>query len=183
MDDSCCLWRRVFAGVCRWCRVARLTGSAASRETRGLAALASRARRSGGALACDAPPRSFAGAGRGGCECGAAAGAPALGAAQAACGSETRAPGGGLAGGEHDGALLRAAGLGSSRRRRRVAAPGRARRPSPRAGPDRREEPGYDAWHAGCRVRTDGVIKWGGDMLFVSEPLATEKTVIHLSGL
>ena len=46
--------------------------------------------------------------------------------------------------------------------------------PSPRAWPDRLEEPWYDAWHEVRRVRTDGSIKWGGDMVFVSEPLAGE---------
>ena len=46
--------------------------------------------------------------------------------------------------------------------------------PSPRACPERLEEPWYDAWHAVRRVRRDGSIKWGGDLVFVSEPLAGE---------
>ena len=46
--------------------------------------------------------------------------------------------------------------------------------PSPRPWPERLEEPWYDAWHAVRRVRTDGSIKWGGDHVFVSEPLAGE---------
>ena len=47
-------------------------------------------------------------------------------------------------------------------------------RPSPRPWPERLEEPWYDAWHAMRRVRRDGSIKWGGDMVFVSETLAGE---------
>ena len=47
-------------------------------------------------------------------------------------------------------------------------------RPSSRPCPERLEEPWYDAWHAVRRVRTDGSIKWGGDLVFVSEPLAGE---------
>ena len=46
--------------------------------------------------------------------------------------------------------------------------------PSPRPCPERLEEPWYDAWHAVRRVRTDGSIKWGGELVFVSEPLAGE---------
>ena len=46
--------------------------------------------------------------------------------------------------------------------------------PSRRPWPERLEEPWYDAWHAMRRVRRDGSIKWGGDMVFVSEPLAGE---------
>ena len=46
--------------------------------------------------------------------------------------------------------------------------------PSPRACPERVEEPWYDAWHQVRRVRRDGSIKWGGDLVFVSEPLAGE---------
>ena len=38
-------------------------------------------------------------------------------------------------------------------------------RPSPRPWPERLEEPWYDAWHAMRRVRRDGSIKWGGDMV------------------
>ena len=50
--------------------------------------------------------------------------------------------------------------------------------PSPRPWPERLEEPWYDAWHAMRRVRTDGSIKWGGDMVFVSETLAGESVGI-----
>ena len=46
--------------------------------------------------------------------------------------------------------------------------------PSPRPCPDRLEEPWYDAFHAVRRVRRDGSIKWGGELVFVSEPLAGE---------
>ena len=46
--------------------------------------------------------------------------------------------------------------------------------PSPRPYPERLEEPWYDAWHAVRRVRTDGSIKWGGDLVFIAEPLAGE---------
>ena len=46
--------------------------------------------------------------------------------------------------------------------------------PSPRPWPERLEEPWYDACHAVRRVRTDGSIKWGGDLVFVGEPLAGE---------
>ena len=46
--------------------------------------------------------------------------------------------------------------------------------PSPRPGPERLTEPWYDAWHAVRRVRTDGSIKWGGDLVFITEPLAGE---------
>ena len=46
--------------------------------------------------------------------------------------------------------------------------------PSPRPCPERLEEPWYDAWHAVRRVRTDGSIKWGGDLVFIGEPLAGE---------
>jgi putative transposase len=45
---------------------------------------------------------------------------------------------------------------------------------SPRAYPDRIEEPWYDADHAVRRVKTSGEIKWGGDLVFVSEALAGE---------
>ena len=38
---------------------------------------------------------------------------------------------------------------------------------SPRPYPDRIEEPCYDADHAVRRVRSNGAIKWGGDMVFI----------------
>ena len=47
-------------------------------------------------------------------------------------------------------------------------------RPSPRPYPERLDEPWYDAWHAVRRVRTDGSIKWGGDLIFISETLTGE---------
>ena len=47
-------------------------------------------------------------------------------------------------------------------------------RPSPRPYPERLDEPWYDAWHAVRRVRTDGSIKWGGDLVFISETLTGE---------
>ena len=46
--------------------------------------------------------------------------------------------------------------------------------PSPRPCPERLTEPWYDPWHAVRRVRTDGSIKWGGDLVFIAEPLAGE---------
>jgi transposase InsO family protein len=45
---------------------------------------------------------------------------------------------------------------------------------SARAYPDRLEEPWYDADHAVRRVKNSGEIKWGGDLVFVSEALAGE---------
>jgi transposase InsO family protein len=45
---------------------------------------------------------------------------------------------------------------------------------SPRAYPDRIEEPWYDADHAVRRVRSSGEIKWGGDLIFISEALVEE---------
>jgi len=47
-------------------------------------------------------------------------------------------------------------------------------RPSTRPFPERLEEPWYDAEHAVRRVRPTGEIKWGGDLVFVSEALAGE---------
>ena len=46
--------------------------------------------------------------------------------------------------------------------------------PSPRPYPDRIEEPTYEADHAVRRVRTNGTIKWGGELVFVSEALVGE---------
>ena len=49
-------------------------------------------------------------------------------------------------------------------------------RPGPTAGrcvdPERLEEPWYDADR--FRVRSDGAIKWGGELVFVSETLRGE---------
>ncbi len=47
-------------------------------------------------------------------------------------------------------------------------------RSSERRHPERLEEPWYDAEHAMRRVRTDGSIKWGGDLVFISETLRGE---------
>jgi putative transposase len=47
-------------------------------------------------------------------------------------------------------------------------------RPSPLGYPSRIEEPWYDAEHAVRRVRPNGEIKWGGDLVFLSEALAGE---------
>jgi hypothetical protein len=57
-----------------------------------------------------------------------------------------------------------------SARRRRPAVTA----PSPRPYPSRIEKPWYDAEHAVLRVRPNGEIKWGGDLLFLSEALAGE---------
>jgi len=46
--------------------------------------------------------------------------------------------------------------------------------PSSRPYPSRIEEPWYDAEHAVRRVRPNGEIKWGGDLVFLSEALAGE---------
>jgi transposase InsO family protein len=45
---------------------------------------------------------------------------------------------------------------------------------SPRPYPSRIEEPWYDAEHALRRVRPNGEIKWGGELIFLSEALAGE---------
>jgi transposase InsO family protein len=47
-------------------------------------------------------------------------------------------------------------------------------RPSPRRYPARIEEPQYDAEHAVRRVRSNGEIRWGGDLIFVGEALIGE---------
>ena len=52
--------------------------------------------------------------------------------------------------------------------------PGSRYRPSSRSYPERIEEPWYDADHAVRRVKTSGEIKWGGDLVFVSEALTGE---------
>jgi transposase InsO family protein len=46
--------------------------------------------------------------------------------------------------------------------------------PSPRAMPDRIEEPWYDADHQIRRVRPPGTIKWKGSQVFISEALIGE---------
>jgi transposase InsO family protein len=45
---------------------------------------------------------------------------------------------------------------------------------SPRPYPARLDEPAYDADHAVRRVRSNGEIKWGGDLIFLSEALVGE---------
>ena len=47
-------------------------------------------------------------------------------------------------------------------------------RPSTRPYPERLEEPHYDAAHAVRRVRSNGEIRWGGDLIFLSEALVGE---------
>jgi len=47
-------------------------------------------------------------------------------------------------------------------------------RSSPRPYPERLEEPAYDAEHAVRRVRSNGEIRWGGELIFVSETLVGE---------
>jgi len=47
-------------------------------------------------------------------------------------------------------------------------------RPSPRAWPQRLEDPWYDADHQVRRVRSNGEIKWQGGKLYISQSLAGE---------
>jgi len=47
-------------------------------------------------------------------------------------------------------------------------------RPSPRPYPERIEEPRYDPELAVRRVRSNGEIRWGGDLIFLSETLVGE---------
>ena len=47
-------------------------------------------------------------------------------------------------------------------------------RPSPRPYPDKIEAPWYDADHAVREVRSNGEIRWGGEMIFLSEALIGE---------
>jgi putative transposase len=46
--------------------------------------------------------------------------------------------------------------------------------PSPRPYPSKIDEPWYDAEHAVRRVRSNGEIRWGGDLIFLSEALIGE---------
>ena len=46
--------------------------------------------------------------------------------------------------------------------------------PSPRSCPEHELEPWYDADHAVRRVRSTGEIKWGGELVFISEAVAGE---------
>ncbi len=52
--------------------------------------------------------------------------------------------------------------------------PARLYHPASRPFPERLEEPAYDAEHAVRRVRSNGQIKWAGDMIFVGEALVGE---------
>ena len=54
------------------------------------------------------------------------------------------------------------------------ATPASRYQPSPRPYSGRLEEPWYDAEHAIRRVRSSGEIKWGGDLVFISEALIGE---------
>jgi len=54
------------------------------------------------------------------------------------------------------------------------ATPASRFQPSPRPYPDRIPEPIYPDDHAVRRVRSNGEIKWGGDLIFLSEPLVGE---------
>jgi putative transposase len=47
-------------------------------------------------------------------------------------------------------------------------------RPSPRPYPNKVEAPWYDADHAVRKVRSNGEIRWGGEMIFLSETLIGE---------
>jgi hypothetical protein len=47
-------------------------------------------------------------------------------------------------------------------------------RPSPRPYPNNVEAPWYDADHAVRKVRSNGEIRWGGEMIFLSEALIGE---------
>jgi len=47
-------------------------------------------------------------------------------------------------------------------------------RPSPRPYPNKIEAPWYDADHAVRKVRSNGEIRWGGEMIFLSEALIGE---------
>ena len=53
-------------------------------------------------------------------------------------------------------------------------APASRYQPSPRPYPQRIPEPWYDAEHAVRRVRPTGEIKWGGELVFLSQALAGE---------
>jgi transposase InsO family protein len=55
-----------------------------------------------------------------------------------------------------------------------MAVPASRYRPSARAYPGRIEEPHYDAASAVRRVRSNGEIKWGGKLIFISEALVGE---------
>jgi transposase InsO family protein len=52
--------------------------------------------------------------------------------------------------------------------------PSRRYQSSPRDYPARIEEPWYDAEHAVRRVRSNGEIRWGGELIFLSEALVGE---------
>jgi hypothetical protein len=50
--------------------------------------------------------------------------------------------------------------------------------PSPRRYPRRLQEPHYDGEQAVRRVRSNGEIRWGGDLIFLSETLVGESVGI-----
>jgi transposase InsO family protein len=52
--------------------------------------------------------------------------------------------------------------------------PGSRYHPSPRRYPATLEDPWYDAEHAVRRVRSNGEIRWGGELIFLSEALIGE---------
>jgi transposase InsO family protein len=52
--------------------------------------------------------------------------------------------------------------------------PARRWQPSPRALPARLEDPWYDADHEVRRVHAPGIVKWGGERVYVGEALAGE---------
>jgi hypothetical protein len=54
------------------------------------------------------------------------------------------------------------------------ATPASRYRPSPRPYPKEPLEPSYDGEHAVRRVRSNGEIKWGGDLVFISQALVGE---------
>jgi putative transposase len=55
-----------------------------------------------------------------------------------------------------------------------LATPASRYQPSPRPYPERIEEPSYQAEHAVRRVRSNGEIRWAGDLIFISETLVGE---------
>jgi hypothetical protein len=51
--------------------------------------------------------------------------------------------------------------------------------PNPRRYPQRLQEPHYHPEQAVRRVRSNGEVKWGGDLIFVSEALTGEPVAIN----
>jgi hypothetical protein len=60
--------------------------------------------------------------------------------------------------------------------------PSRCCRASLRRYPERIEAPWYDAAHAVRLVRSNGEIKWGGDLVFISEALVGEPVGVAETG-